>query len=193
MLREKGSRTSFLIGRQKTGACERKGQTFSGLSTAMKNYLQLILFVFVVSLAAGSGSKGNSADSNPPSRSTRSFYMGFTPWPYDAIVSATTDTYARIQDNGDIVSHHLMSGIPWEASYRGAPLPGGVEDDLAARTSQTRSEKAVYLSIDSLTASRDGCPPNWGDSGGDPDRHRGIRETSMIQRLPKPAVTSYFA
>jgi hypothetical protein len=38
--------------------------------------------------------------------------MGFTPWSYDAIQSAVDDVNQRIQDNGDIVDHHVMVGVP---------------------------------------------------------------------------------
>lgn len=94
--------------------------------------------------------------------------MGFTPWPYDATVSAISNTYTLIQDQGDIVSHHLMEGIPWEASYAGELLPDKVEQEISSRTSQTGPNSVVYLSIDSLNTLRDDLALNWGDGGGEP-------------------------
>lgn len=94
--------------------------------------------------------------------------MGFTPWPYEATVAATSNTYTLVQNNGDIISHHLMSGIPWEAAYNETTLPSGVESELASRLDQTLAGTVVFLSIDSLNAARDDLAPNWGNDGEEP-------------------------
>ncbi len=113
------------------------------------------------------GAIGCSDSGNPNSPSyQRNFYMGFTPWPYDATEVAVNDVYVKIQNSGDIVAHHLMDGIPWEESLTDSTLPQAVENEIFSRLSQTQSNKVVYLSIDSLNESRDGLALNWGDSGG---------------------------
>lgn len=101
--------------------------------------------------------------SEPPDK--RSYYMGFTPWPYDNSLLALNNTYSLIQSNGDIVAHHLMEGIPWQEAYSDALLPSHVEQDISTRVNQTLSSEVVYLAIDSLNSARDDLAPNWGEDG----------------------------
>ena len=102
---------------------------------------------------------------------SRSFYMGFTPWPYrsDADFSEIFYTYDLIQDYGDIVAHHFQQGIPYPESYamRSAPtatgLPGYdaggshslVYGEVDLRAGQTDVVTNLYLAIDSTDANRD--------------------------------------
>ncbi len=90
--------------------------------------------------------------------------MGFTPWQYAATLSAQTDTYNKIQDNGDLVAHHLIAGIPWQAAFTAQAYPTAVENELNTRVALTQSDKRIYLAIDSLNGSRDGLALNWGNA-----------------------------
>ena len=94
--------------------------------------------------------------------------MGFTPWPYDATVDAINTTYAKIQAHGDIIDHQLMQGIPWDEAFNQTAYPQKVEDDIQARLSQTRADKAVFLAIDSLNGMRTALANNWGTTGEEP-------------------------
>ncbi|MBU0620850.1 MAG: hypothetical protein KJ795_03285 [Gammaproteobacteria bacterium] len=91
--------------------------------------------------------------------------MGFTPWPYAATVAAVNDTYAKINANGDIVAHHLDSGIPWQEALDGTPYPSAVESEIAARVSNTAAGKKVYLAISPLNTARTGMADYWNNSG----------------------------
>jgi len=91
--------------------------------------------------------------------------MGFTPWPYDATTEAAVDTVAKIQEHGDVVSHHLMGGIPWQQAFDGDPLPANVVSDLDGRVAATASHQRVFLSVDSLSSSRDQLVGEWNASG----------------------------
>jgi hypothetical protein len=129
----------------------------------------LIIVIVILLTACGGSSGGSTVDSTvPPSPLMRSFYMGFTPWPYDATLSAISYTYTLVQESGDVISHHLMSGVPWEESYTGAQLPNNIEEEISSRINQTESDKIVFLSIDSLNTSRNELAPNWGVSGEEP-------------------------
>ena len=127
-----------------------------------------LVCVGLLLLFAGCGGSSGNSDNREISRGTRSFYMGFTPWPYEATQSAINNTYSLIQASGDIVSHHLMVGIPWQEAYEGSALPGHVEDELATRISLTGSQKKIVLSIDSLNTARDDLAANWGEAGTEP-------------------------
>lgn len=132
----------------------------------MKRTLYWFICVTVVLLTACRGASSEPVvESTHPSSLTRSFYMGFTPWPYDATISAISNTYKFIQGNGDIVSHHLMNGVPWEESYAMTPLPHAIDNEISSRISQTESNKVNYLAIDSLNTSRDDLASNWGENG----------------------------
>ena len=104
----------------------------------------------------------------PPPPPTRSVYMGFTPWPYDATQMAVDDTNQRIQDNGDIVAQHIMVGVPWNEALNRAPYHPNVEAELAGRLQMLQPGKAVFLAIDSLNQDRDGLAPNWGAAFNEP-------------------------
>ena len=101
-------------------------------------------------------------------RVQRSFYMGFTPWPYDATPTAFTTTYEKLNANGDMVDHQIMQGIPWEEAYNGTAYPTAVENDLNGRLSLTNPDKVIFLAIDSLNPARDGLANNWGANGEEP-------------------------
>ncbi len=94
--------------------------------------------------------------------------MGFTPWPYDATQAAIDDVSQRIQDNGDIVAHHIIVGVPWEEALQGLPYNPNVDADLTARVQMVQPGKEVFLAIDSLSAFRDGLAPNWGENFNEP-------------------------
>ena len=112
-----------------------------------------------------SGEPSESDSTGHEAADTRSFYMGFTPWPYRATAGAVADTYNRIQNKGDIVAHHLMDGIPWITANHDDPWPDWVEDEVASRIAQTQSDQAIYLAIDALNSGRDGLALNWGENG----------------------------
>jgi hypothetical protein len=114
---------------------------------------------FVVILLMTSCKSDESSDSGEK----RCFYMGFTPWPYGATPEAVEDTYDRINANGDIIAHHLMSGMPWQEALDGTSYHPDVEQDITERLTYTESGKVIYLAIDPLNDSRDGLAPYWGD------------------------------
>lgn len=121
---------------------------------------RLILLTLSLLLAACGGDGGGGV--NPTGRS---FAMGFTPWPYDATQAAVDDTYAKINANGDIIAHHIDSGIPWQEALDGTPYPIEVENELTARLNNTGSGKLVYLAISPLNGARDALAGYWNDTG----------------------------
>ena len=88
-------------------------------------------------LTACGGNESNNAPVTPPVV-TRSFQMGFTPWLYEASFTAQDMVYDQIQNNGDIISQHLMAGIPWEEALNGTTCPQAVEGVLSVFVTRTR-------------------------------------------------------
>jgi len=121
-----------------------------------------LLYISVLFLSGcGGGSSSPSPQTPPVVEQTRSFYMGFTPWPYDATINAVNVTYQKIQQQGDLVHHQIMQGIPWDEAFNKAAYPQGVEDALTGRLNQTLAGTKVLLSIDSLDSTRKALANNW--------------------------------
>ncbi len=96
---------------------------------------------------------------------SRSFHMGFTPWPYDATAEAINNTYDLIHTHGDIIAHHLSLGLPWEEAYLDLPYPSHVTNEIEGRLSRTLEDQAVFLAIDSLSMLRDELIGTWSSNG----------------------------
>ena len=112
------------------------------------------------------GEIGTDTDIKP--EQSRSFYMGFTPWPYDFTVEAVLDTYAKANAHGDLIAHHLDNGIPWEEALTNQPYHPKVEEELAFKLEKTGSDKKVYLAINSLNLDRNGLAPYWAANDNSP-------------------------
>ncbi|NOX69131.1 MAG: hypothetical protein GXP15_08085 [Gammaproteobacteria bacterium] len=128
----------------------------------------LMVCAFLAGCGGSSTSENTLTPPPPPPVQTRSFYMGFTPWPWDATQTAVDDVNQRIQDNGDIVDHHIMVGVPWEAALQGLPYPAEVDADLNDRVQMLQPGKEVFLAIDSLNGVRDAMAANWGVNFNEP-------------------------
>ena len=59
----------------------------------------------------------------PLAASSRSFAMGFTPFPWAATQEAVDWVHQEIRKSGDIVSEHFEEGIPWQEALEGKPFP----------------------------------------------------------------------
>lgn len=129
-------------------------------------FFAIIFFLFV-------GCGGGSSDPTPtppppPPAETRSFYMGFTPWLYEASLDAVSVTYSRISTHGDMIKHHIQGGIPWQESLELTDYHENVETEIDDRLTNTAAGTEIFLAIDSLNSARDGLSPNWGESDNQP-------------------------
>ena len=129
---------------------------------------RLHCFVAVFALIIFTSCGGSGGDSEtltpPPEPPTRSFYMGFTPWFYEASFEAMELTYSRIADHGDMIKHHFLGGIPWQEALDQTDYHANVENNIQNRLNQTAAGTKVFLAIDSLNAARDGLSPNWSEN-----------------------------
>ena len=89
----------------------------------------LTLFMSVALFFCGCGN-----DDNPqPVQDSRSFHMGFTPFPSDFTQEALDLAYDQIRDHGDMILHHLDDGIPWDEAYNNTDYPTAVQTNLDNR------------------------------------------------------------
>jgi len=62
---------------------------------------------------------------------TRSFYMGFTPWPADLSNEGVALAKEFAHAHGDIVSVMFIGGIPWQEALDGKPFSKDVQENMA--------------------------------------------------------------
>ena len=93
------------------------------------------------------------SDSSPQSRN---FFMGFSPWPYDATIEAVDWTYATLAAKGDIISHHMEEGVPWPEALTNGPLSLSFSNEIRGRLDRKIAGQKVLLQISPLNTLRDG-------------------------------------
>ncbi len=92
----------------------------------------------------------------PPPSGSRHYYLGFNPWPYAATVEAVDWTYNSINENGDILAHHIEEGVPWSEAENGKPFADDFENSLKMRIEKTSADKKIFLSLNSINVARNG-------------------------------------
>lgn len=131
-----------------------------------------------LNLILGNVSQGSDSDHDPDlivtydsalpvsleERSSRSFRMGFTPFPYDYTNDAVAFTFANVNYHSDIVIHHFDNGVPWDVSLEKSKMPGNINLDLNSRLSKTGPDEDIYLAVTPLSTYRDKLAGYWGES-----------------------------
>jgi hypothetical protein len=114
----------------------------------------VMIFLAVVAL-------GCSKDSEVK---TRSFMMGFTPFPYEISLDAVNTVYAHLDKDADIINHHFDNGVPWVEALNGQPFHQQIIDDWNFRKGKTSLNHKVYLSVGPLNFTRNGLAAYRGES-----------------------------
>jgi hypothetical protein len=87
---------------------------------------------------------------------TRSFYMGFTPFPFAISMEAVNYTYSKISTDSDIINHHFDNGVPWKEALLDTAFHPNIMSDWTFRKQNTPVGHKVYLSVSALTIERNG-------------------------------------
>ena len=103
----------------------------------------------------GSTSTGGGGATGGADPGTRSFDLGFTPWPWDASVEAIDWTWTHIATDGDLVSQHVEEGVPWPEAATDAPFPSDFQSQLDERKARASGKKQL-LALNPLDTSRTG-------------------------------------
>lgn len=127
----------------------------------MKNLLSFFLLICFVSC---------SIKDNPlsPPTGKRTFYLGFTPFPYDITTDAVNYTYDKIKTDGDIINHHFDDGIPWDDALLDQPFNQSIQDEWQTRKSKTPSTHKVIVSVTPLNPARSGLALYKNSNGNQP-------------------------
>lgn len=127
----------------------------------------------LLAAGCGGGDGGGSGGGGGGTTSTRSHWIGFSPWPYDATQEAVDWTWTTLRAEGDIVSHHIEEGVPWPQAASGvnATWPVSFQQNLSDRRTRAAGRK-VLLQISPLNLARDGMAL--------------LRDENLNQPLPTP-------
>ena len=88
-------------------------------------------------------------------KTRRSFYMGFTPFPWDMTAEAVDTTNRFIVKNGDIIAHHFDAGVPWSEALDDKPFHINLENDWKNRKRVSPGMKTL-VSVTPLNGGRNG-------------------------------------
>lgn len=95
-------------------------------------------------------------DTPTPATETRTFYLGFTPFPYEATLAAVEYSYLKIGQDADIINHHFDNQVPWVEAEKNSPFHANIINDWAYRKANTPVGHKKYLSVGSLNLLRNG-------------------------------------
>ena len=100
-----------------------------------------------------------------PNTEDRSFYMGFTPFPYDFSMEAVQYSYDRLKVDADMVSMHLDNGVPWPEALAGTSFQTNALDEWQMAKSRIPQGHKIYVSISPINLMRDGLALYRGEKG----------------------------
>jgi hypothetical protein len=105
-----------------------------------------ILLLGLLILGVGLPGCGDDDAVTQPSP-TRSYALGFTPFPYAFTSKAIDYVYAKIGSEADLIAHHMDDGIPWEAALSGDPFHIAITDEWTQRKNNTPPGHDVFLAV----------------------------------------------
>ncbi|MGW9687190.1 hypothetical protein [Flagellimonas sp. 2504JD1-5] len=127
--------------------------------------LNHIAHIILLILMVFSCSKDKENDQEAEEPNARSFFMGFTAFPYDYSLNALNETYQNVIADGDIFLSHLDFGVPWDETMNDLPFPMEVQNTInVAKNSKSPSTKIV-LTTTPTDQSRNNLAKYWNDDG----------------------------
>ena len=126
----------------------------------------LLTLSWIIGMVGGDCREGMESVGNKnikTEQSVRSFYMGFSPWPYDLTLEAVQWTDAAIKAHGDIIEQHFEEGVPWPEALANKPYDGAMQQEMADRSRRMGDYKRV-VSINPINMARNGLADYRGKS-----------------------------
>jgi hypothetical protein len=116
------------------------------------------------------GESGKTGETNSGAE-TRSFYMGFTPFPHAFTLEAVEVAYDVISRDADMIVQHFDDGVPWEealdnannvATYRDT-YAANLLNDLDYKIQHIPAGHIIYVAVTPLGPLREGLALHRGD------------------------------
>ncbi len=96
---------------------------------------------------------------------SRSFLMGFTPFPNDFTSEAVNEGYTNALENGDILLAHFDNGVPWNEALNDEPFPQEITKTLDELNSFKQEGHKILLTATPTNQNRDGLANYWNNNG----------------------------
>ena len=119
----------------------------------IKMLLCVLAAIILIFGCAGQSGRIPDLESKSTQGNSRTFFMGFTPFPWDMTLEAVEDTGRFIVGNGDIISHHLEQGVPWTEALDDKPFHPNMMKDWEGRKKLSEG-KELFLSVTPLNEGR---------------------------------------
>jgi hypothetical protein len=101
----------------------------------------------------------------PSSPVSRSYVMGFTPFPHANSTGAVAEAWDVISRDADLAAIHLDGGLPWQEALDGTPYPQSFSAELAFHRDRVPIGHTVYLAVTPISQGRDGLAGYRNDLG----------------------------
>lgn len=124
----------------------------------------IYLFILCVSFAIIQACGPEEFPINNEIPETRSFFLGFTAFPFDLGPEAEQISHQNALQNGDIYLSHLDHGVPWEEALNGDPFPDEIQGTLNL-AKQVGGKHKVYLSATPTSSDRISLANYWNNDG----------------------------
>lgn len=95
----------------------------------------------------------------------RTFYMGFTAFPYDITSQASAQSYMNQSLNGDILLTHFDHGVPWDEALNNQPFPIEVQTAIDECIANITPNHKVLLTATATDTDRDKLAKYWNNAG----------------------------
>lgn len=96
---------------------------------------------------------------------SRSFFMGFTAFPYDLSLIALAESFESVNKNGDIVLAHFDNGVPWEEALNDKPFPIEIQNSLTSTKQELTPGNKLVLTATATSTERNKLAGNWNNNG----------------------------
>lgn len=120
-----------------------------------------VLVLFLIACLGGCG--GSTSGTTPAPTPTRTFYLGFTPFPHDydndpmVLGQIVDNVYSKLAANADLVAHHFDNGIPWNTALSDSfPYDAHIMVDWQTRRDRTPAGHRKYIAITPINIDRNG-------------------------------------
>ncbi|WP_298791387.1 hypothetical protein [uncultured Allomuricauda sp.] len=124
-----------------------------------------ITSIFLVILLVYSCSEDKTTEQDIEEPTGRSFFMGFTAFPYDYDVNALTETFENVIADGDIFLNHLDYGVPWDEVMNDLPFPEEVQNTINVAKNAKSPDTKIVLTTTPTDQSRGNLAKYWNNSG----------------------------